>query len=85
MSKYYNKDIPDEIHASYECRQSGKTYREMTKLLVSLSPDEIECIKATKFIISNLKDDDLVIVVKILLGNRYYDFIEKIFERIKGE
>ena len=85
MSKYYNNDIPEYINVTYGNRQSGKTYREMTKLLVSLSPDEIECIKNIKYIISNLKDDDLVIIVKILLGNRYHDFIEKIFEIIKSE
>ena len=58
-----------------------ENHYEMTKLLVSLSPAEIEYIKSTKFIITNLKDEDLVILVKILLGNRYNEFIE----RIKGE
>jgi hypothetical protein len=54
---------------------------EMTKLLTSLSPDEINCIKGMKYIITNLADKDLKILVKILLGNRYNEFIE----RIKGE
>jgi len=54
---------------------------EMTKLLTNLSPAEIEYIKATKFIITNLKDEDLKILVRILLGNRYNEFIE----RVKGE
>ena len=58
-----------------------ENHYEMTKLLVSLSPAEIEYIKSTKLIITNLKDEDLVILVKILLGNRYNEFIE----RIKGE
>jgi len=53
----------------------------MTKLLTNLSPAEIEYIKATKFIITNLKDEDLKILVRILLGNRYNEFIE----RVKGE
>ena len=58
-----------------------ENHYEMTKLLTNLSPAEIEYIKATKFIITNLKDEDLKILVRILLGNRYNEFIE----RVKGE
>jgi hypothetical protein len=58
-----------------------KTHYEMTKLLTTLSPNEINCIKGMKYIITNLADKDLKILVKILLGNRYNEFIE----RIKGE
>lgn len=32
MTKYYNKDIPDNVHVMYCCRQSGKTYYEFKKL-----------------------------------------------------
>lgn len=32
MTKYYNKEIPTEIHFIYGSRQSGKTYYEFKKL-----------------------------------------------------
>lgn len=32
MSKYYNKDIPTEIHFIYGGRHSGKTYYEFNKI-----------------------------------------------------
>ena len=56
------------IKINYGGRQAGKTHYEMTKLLTSLSPDETNCIKCMKYIITNLKDEDLKILVKILLG-----------------
>lgn len=33
MTKYYNKDIPDKVHAMYGGRQSGKTYYEFNKII----------------------------------------------------
>ena len=80
MTKYYNKEIPTEINCFYGGRQSGKTYYELKKL-TNLTSDELKWIENTKYIITNLKDEDLKILVKILLGNRYNEFIE----RIKGE
>lgn len=32
MKKYYNKEIPTEIHFIYGGRHSGKTYYELKKL-----------------------------------------------------
>ena len=32
MKKYYNKEIPTEIHVVYGGRRSGKTYYELKKL-----------------------------------------------------
>jgi hypothetical protein len=55
-----------------------KTHYEMTKLLTTLSPNEINCIKGMKYIITNLTDKDLKILVKILLGNRYSEIIDKV-------
>lgn len=80
MNKYYNKDIPDEVTVYYGTRQSGKTYSEL-KQLSNLTPDELKCIENIKYIATNLKDDDLKILVKILLGDKYNEFIE----RLKGK
>ena len=32
MSKYYNKELPVEVHVMYGGRRSGATYREIEKL-----------------------------------------------------
>lgn len=78
ISKYYCKDISDEIHVIYGGRQAGKAYYKKTKLITSLSSDEINYIKAVKLIATNLKDEDLIILVKILLCDRYNEFVKYI-------
>ncbi len=34
MTKYYNKEIPTEIHFIYGGRHSGKTYLSLMKILI---------------------------------------------------
>ena len=77
MNKYYNKDILDEVNVFYGTRQSGKTYYEYKKL-TNLSSDELKWIENTKYIASNLKDEDKKILIKIILGDKYNKFIELI-------
>lgn len=83
MSKYYDYAIDtlhERVHVIYGSRQSGKTYHETTKLITHLTSDELKCIENTKHIVTNLKDEDIKILVKMLLGNRYNKYIERIKE-----
>lgn len=81
MKNYFNKDMQDKVHAIYGGRQAGKTYYEMNKSLTNLSLDETNCIEGMKYIITNLKDEDLKTLVRILLGNRYKKFIDMVKEK----
>ena len=62
------KDFKQFSKISLDSRDSISSKKSSAKI-----PDKI---KDMKYIITNLKDEDLKILVKILLGNRYNEFIE---------
>lgn len=67
MTKYYNKDIPTEIHFVYGGRHSGKTYREYEKLKTRINEFEEE----------HKRDYDLLIERHNKLFNDYKELEEE--------
>lgn len=66
MNKYYNKDIPDEVHVIYGSRQSGKTYCDLK---------QFENLKQ-RIRSYNIKRIDYII--RVLLTDRYDEFVKYI-------
>lgn len=75
MYKYYNKDIPNEINVIYGTRESGKTYRELAN---KLTPDELRCFEHMKEMIKNCNIKRTDFIIRVLLTDRYDEFVEYI-------